>query len=183
LAKSARALDEGLGVEDDGGAQVLVTHLGVEAAAQLALDLVLRQAEIQADGCVADTLAQVRAVPENAGTVVVGQYDVGALAVGLGIGGCGLCGLLLTDARAVGAVEDVGLSHLEVALAHQLLLHDVLHLLDVDAGPVERAHALRDGPRHVHSGVAVMTDGNERLATGHLHLVGVPRRLHVVCAG
>ena len=57
--------------------------------------------------------------------------------VGVGVG-------FLAQAGALGAVEDVVLGDLEVALAHEFLLDHVLHVLDVDEGPIAAADAVGD---------------------------------------
>jgi hypothetical protein len=81
-----------------------------------------------------------RSVPSQKEDAVVGgdgdhEFLVGILGAGL---------LFLAEARALGAVEDVVLGGLEVALAHEFLLHHVLDVLDVDEGLVAAADALGD---------------------------------------
>ena len=66
-------LDQGLRVEDDRGVEVLLGDLVVDRAPQLGLDLLVGQAEVQADARELDPLAQVGAVPE--GIVAVGSLD------------------------------------------------------------------------------------------------------------
>ena len=107
-----------------------------------AFDLIGGADELEAGGGEGDALAQFLAVPEVGRTVAGLDEDHRLLAV---VDDGRLGGLLLADAGAVGAVEDVVLGDLEVALAHELLLDEVLDLLDADDGLAEVGHAAGDG--------------------------------------
>ena len=165
-------LDEALGVELDGLAEVGLGDLVEETAAQLGLDLVGGADELEPGGGEGDALAQLLAVPEVGGTVAGLDEDHRLLAV---VDHGRLGGLLLADAGAVGAVEDVVLGHLEVVLAHQLLLDEVLDLLDADDGLAEVGHAAGDAGGDALGGRGVEVEGEEGHAHGDGDLLGDPR--------
>jgi hypothetical protein len=68
-----------------------------------------------------------------------------------------------------------------VAGLHQLLLHHVLDLLDVDERLLGGVHPVRDGPGDRDRGGGVALEGEECLADGDLHLLLVPWH-HLVVA-
>jgi hypothetical protein len=82
-------LDQGLRVEDDGGIQVLLGNLVVDGAAELGLDLVGGEAEVEADAGELDALAEVGAVPEDVFAVGLLDDDHGGLPAGRSAGGGG----------------------------------------------------------------------------------------------
>jgi len=57
--------DQSLRIEDDRGIEVLLGNLVVDGAAELELDLLVVEAEIEADAGKLDAFAEVGAVPEN----------------------------------------------------------------------------------------------------------------------
>jgi hypothetical protein len=75
----------------------------------------------------------------------------------------------LAEARALGAVKDVVLGGLVVALAHEFLLDHVLDVFDVDEGLVATADALGDAAGDVDGGFGVLFDGEEGFANGDLN--------------
>ncbi len=58
-------LDQGLGIEDDGVVEVAERDVVEEGAAELGLDLVGGEAEVETDGGEFDALLEVEAVPEE----------------------------------------------------------------------------------------------------------------------
>ncbi len=163
--------DEGLGVEDDGGFEILGGNFRADGAAEFALDLLLGEVEVEADGGELDALFQLHAVPEGGIAIRSGDDDHGILREILG----GVFLILGAQAAALGTVEDVVLGGLVVALAHEFLLDVVLDVLDVDEGLVALADEFGDGVGDLGGGLGVLVDGEEGLADGDLDLGLAPR--------
>jgi hypothetical protein len=160
-------LDQGLGVEDDGGVEVLLGDLVEDRAEELGLDLVGGEAEVQADAGELDAALQVGAVPEDGRAVGPLDHDHGRLR-GRVDDRVAAGGALLGPE---GAVLDVGAGDLEVAGLHQLLLHHVLDLLDVDKRLPRGEHPLGDGPGDADRRGGVALERQEGLADGDLDLL------------
>ena len=174
LRKIGVALDEGAGVEDDGVFQDVLGHLAGEGAAEFALDLGGVEVEVEADHGELDPFFEFGAVPEGVLAVPLGDHDERLLEVvrgGLDFG----AGVFLALAGAVGAVEDVALGDLEIALAHEFLLDEVLDILDVDEGGFAGADALGDGAGDGGGGLGVFLHVEERAAAGVLDFRFHPR--------
>jgi hypothetical protein len=86
LGEVGVALDEGLRVEDDGGVEILLGDLVVDGAAELLLDLLVGEAEVEADAGELDALAEVGAVPEDIEAVGLLDDDHGGLRGGSAAG-------------------------------------------------------------------------------------------------
>jgi len=172
-------LDEALGVELDGLAEVGLGDLVEETAAEFGFDLVRRADEFEAGGGEGDALAQLVAVPEVGGTVGVLDEDHRLLAV---VDDGRLGGEELAFAGAEGAVEDVALGDLIVALAHELLLDEVLDLLDADDGLAEVGDATRDAGGDALGRGGILLHREEGEADGLADLVREPRHNLAVTA-
>ncbi len=169
LGEVGVALDEGLGVEEDGLAEVSLGEFVEDGAPEFRLDLGGGKAKVEAECGVLDARAEVGAVPEEGGAVGAADADKDGL---FGGGGRGKFGGALFG--AAGAVEDVGLRSLEVAGLHEFLLHHVLDVLDVDQGLAAFADALGDGAGDLHGGGAVEAEGEEGFADGDFDFVLFP---------
>ena len=127
LAEVGVLLDQRLGVEDDGGVEVLAGHHGANRTQQLALDLLGWETEVEAGAGEGNAAAQLHRVVR----LVAARTADGDFA--------GQWRRLAVDhlgavAGALGPVEDVVGCHGIVTLPHQLFLDHVLHVLDADAG-------------------------------------------------
>ena len=164
-------LHHGLGVENDGLLKVGALHLGIERAAELFLNLAGVDIEVEANAGVVDPALEVDAVPESILTVDLGDDDHGLLLRLIDKGDA----LILADAGAVGAVEDVRLGHLEMALAHHLLLDGVLHVFDVDEGLAAYIETVGHGAGDLDGRIGIHVQREKGLTHGDLDLGLAPR--------
>ena len=153
--------DQRLGIEDDGCLEILFGNFRSDRATKFALDLDFGKAEVESDRSERNALLEFHAIPERRAALLVGNSDHVLL---VGIFGVGF--LFLAKARALGAIKNVVLGRLEVALAHQFLLHHVLHILDVDERLVAAADFFRHRMSDIDCGLGVFLDRQEGLAHG-----------------
>ena len=167
-------LDKSLGIENDRGLQILGGDLIEDRPTQLGDDLLLAEAQVQVDGGKTNTSHQLRPIPEEGGLILAGDNHHRGLAFRFTRDLRGFFQLVLAHESALGPVENIGLGHLVVTLLHQDLLHQVLHLFDVDErlarSEDRRRHLLRDldGRRGIH------LLGEKGLADSYFDLVGIP---------
>ena len=165
LGEVSITLDERTGIQNDCVFQNVLGHLGSKGSAKLALDLKSVEIEIETDGCKLNPLPQLGAIPENTLAIALGDHDKGFLdIIGLRFGL--RLDNVLAVAGALSAVEDIALGDFVVALAHEFLLHEVLHIFDVDECGVAGADALAHSAGNRCGGLGVFFHGEERAATG-----------------
>ena len=167
-------LDERAGVENDRVFQDVLGHLGGKRAAKLALDLEGVEVQVESDHCKLNSLPEFGSIPENALAIALNDHDERLLHVvnlGLGFG----FDDFLAVAGTLGTVEDVALGNLVVALAHQFLLHEILHILDVDEGGIAGADAVADATGNRGGRLGIFLHGKEGTAAGRFNLGLHPR--------
>jgi len=142
-------LNQALGIEDDRPLKIGFLHLAVNRSAQFGFDLLVGQREVETDDPEFNPLLQVDPVPKLGRSVGQRDQDHAFLAV---IDNS-LTQLLIPQVSAVGAVKDVRFGHFEVPLTHELLLHYVLNILDMDPYTVERTDSFRHALSHRHGGM------------------------------
>ena len=71
-------------------------------------------------------------------------------------------------AGALGAVENVALGDFVITLSHEFLLHQILHILDVNERRLAGADALGDATRDRCGGGGIFFHVEERAAAGVL---------------
>ena len=114
-------LHEGLRVQDDGLAKVLDADVAVEGAAEFHLDLIARDAEVEAEDGEVDAFLEVGSVPEEGFSVGCLDEDEGLLLLAfLLIEDGGLLFFGLAHFKAECAVLDVGAGDFVEAAFHQL---------------------------------------------------------------
>ena len=79
-----------------------------------------------------------------------------------------LRGFIETHLSALSTVEDVGFCSLKVSLAHEFLLHDVLHVFNVGKGGFTIADGLGNGIGNFHRGFWIFLDGEESFSNSDL---------------
>ena len=158
LGKVGIALDERAGIQNDCVFQDVLGHLGGKGSAKLTLDLKRVEIQLEADRRKLNTLPQLGAIPENALAVALNDHDEGLLDItGLRLG-FRLDGILAVTG-ALRAVEDIALGDFVVALTHEFLLNEVLHILDVDKCGIAGADALAHSAGNRCSGLGVFFHG------------------------
>ena len=171
--------DEALRVELDRLAEVGFGDLVEETAAEFGFDLLRRADELEAGAGEGDTLAQLVAVPEVGGAVGVLDENHRLLTV---VDDGRLGGEVLATAVTVGAIENVVLGDLVVALAHQLFLDEVLDLLDADDRLAEVGDAAGDGGSDALAGGGILLEREEGHADSEGDFVREPRHHLAVAA-
>ena len=170
--------DQRLGVEDDRAAQVLLADFGADGAAQLPFDAVLVQAEIEANDGELDAALEFAAVPKDALAILAADDDKGVLlGIRRGLGG------FLAHAGALGAVEDVAFGDLVESLPHQFLLDHVLHILDVNEGPIAAADAGGYRASDLDGALSVFLGGEKGLAARRFRSCFRSKELRCRCGG
>ena len=169
--------DQRLGIENDGCLEILFGNFRSNRAAQFAFDFDFGQVEVKADRSERNALLEFHAIPERRAALLVGNGDHVLLVRIFGIGF-----LLFAKARALGAVENVMLGRLEVALAHELFLHHVLHILDVDERLVAAADFFRHRVSDIDRWLGVFLDREKCLAHGDFDFRFRPRHDIAVAA-
>ena len=181
LGEVGIALDERAGIQNNRVFQNVFGHLTGKGTAKLALDVERVDVQIEADHRKLDSLPQLGAIPENALAVALHDHDEGFLDI------AGLCfGFrfddLLAVAGALGTVENIALGDFVVALAHEFLLHEILHILDVDKCRVASTDALTHTPGNRCGGLGVFLHGKECAAAGGLDFGFHPRNNSAIAA-
>ena len=169
--------DEGLGVELNGFTEVDFVDFVEETAAQVGLDLLRGADELEAGSGEGDTLAQFVAVPEVGGAVGVLDENHRLLTV---VDDGRLGRKELAFAGAGGAIEDIVLGDLVVALTHQLFLDEILDLLDTDDGLAEVSDAAGDAGSDALRGGGILLEREEGHGDGLADFAGEPRHHQAV---
>ena len=170
--------DQGLRIEDDGRIEVLLRDLVVSGAAQLDFDLLVGEVQVQADAGELDALAEIFPIPKLIGAIGLDDHDHRSLGGSINRRSGVLEGPRLTviaGRTALGAEQDVGLCHLEMAGFHEFLLHHVLNLLDVHEGLLGAVSPGRHGFGDGNGRGGIALEGQEGLADGDLNLLFAPR--------
>ena len=169
LGEVGISLDERARIQNDCVFQDVLGHLGGKGSAQLALDLEGVEIEIETDGRKLNPLPQLGAIPENTLAIALGDHDERFLDVaGLGFS-FGFNGNLAVTCT-LGAIEDVALGHLVIALAHDFLLNEVLHIFNVHKGGVAGTNAVTHPTGDGGGGFGIFLHGKEGSAAGGLDL-------------
>ena len=155
----------------------LLADFGADGAAKLPFDAVLVEAEIEANDGELDAALEFAAVPKHALAVLATDDHKGVL---LGIRR--RLGGFFAHAGALGPVEDVALGDLVESLPHQFLLDHVLHILDVNEGPIAAADAGGYRASDLYGAFGVFLGGEKRLAARNFNLAFVPRHDGAVAA-
>ena len=168
-------LHEGLGIERDGLLEVFKRDVGVQGAAELHLDLVAGEAEVEAEDGEVDALFEILSVPEEGGAVCGFDDDESLLLLAvLLIEDGGFLLFALAHFGAEGAVLDVAAGDFEEALLHELFFDKVLDVFDVNELFVFGNDGAADGLGDLDGGGGIKFEGEEGLAHGDLDLVVVP---------
>src|SRR5690606_19311119 len=184
-------LDEGLRVQDDGRIEILLRDLIIHGAAQLRLNCIIGETEIEADAGKLDSLAQVDPIPERVRSIRFLHHDERRLTGGedrrfgrrmIWIVEQTRLNAAVARTGATLAVLDERLGDLIVAGLHQLLLDHVLYLLDVDKRLLGGMDPLGHGAGNRHRGRGVALEGQKCLPDRNLDLLLVPRYNLVVAA-
>ena len=181
LGEVSISLDERAGIQDDCVFQDVLGHLGGKGSAKLALDVERVEVQIEANHRKLDSLTQLGAIPESALTIALHDHDEGFLEIaGLRLGFRFNDFLAVTG--ALGAVENIALGDFVIALAHEFLLHEILHILDVNECRVAGTNALTDSPGDRCGGLGIFLHGKERAAAGGLDFGFHPRNNSAIAA-
>ena len=128
------------------------------------LDLLFTNTKSKTNGSERDTLLELTAIPKLSASVLLGDNHHRLLVR--------ILSWLLVDAhlRTSSTIKNISFCSLKVALAHELLLNKILHILNVCKGRVSTPYALCDTMSNPHGCFRIFFNGEECLSDRDLNL-------------